>query len=76
MLKEREPRYRDIRERLAGKARAKAAAAPGRAVAEGGLVVGDTVEGDDLPVVVAGAAASGLSGRAIPPRPRKKGKKR
>lgn len=77
VLKEREPRYRDIRERLAGKARAKAAAAPGRAVAEGGLVVGDTFEGDDLPVTDAGGtAASGLSGRAIPPRPRKKGKKR
>ncbi len=70
VLKEREPRYRDIRERLAGRARARESAAP--AGSRGGLVAGDQRSGNDDAV----AAPPQLSGRVIPPRPRKKGKKR
>jgi preprotein translocase subunit SecF len=64
VLKEREPRYRDIRRRLEGKA-------PG---AEPVLVGAPSGRGDDDASVPAGAPS--LSGRPIPPRPRKKGKKR
>ena len=70
VLKEREPRYRDIRERLAGRARARESAAP--TGSRGGLVAGDQRSGNDDAV----AAPPQLSGRVIPPRPRKKGKKR
>ena len=67
VLKEREPRYRDIKARLAGR--------------QGPVVdpiLAPATDGD------AAASAAGrptgpaptLSGRPIPPRPRKKGKKR
>jgi preprotein translocase subunit SecF len=67
ILKEREPRYRDIAARIAarGGGRARVAAAvgapDGEPAAEGETVV---------------AKAPDLSGRVIPPRPRKKGKRR
>ena len=68
VLKEREPRYRDIRERLAGRARARESAVP----LSGARVASDQRSGSDVAV----AAPPELSGRVIPPRPRKKGKKR
>jgi preprotein translocase subunit SecF len=74
VLKEREPRYRDIRARIEGKVKAKPAAASVPA-ARGGLVEDETVEAEDAPTTD-GVAPPALSGRAIPPRPRKKGKKR
>ena len=67
ILKEREPRFRDIRRRLETRApRAESAS---------------TVEGDAEPVSVgatraAGPPASGRIATNIPPRPRKKGKRR
>jgi preprotein translocase subunit SecF len=69
MLKEREPRYRDIRARVASRgARDKVPAAP---VSDAEPVsVGATTE-----TQAAGIPIS-PSGRAIPPRPRKKGKRR
>lgn len=67
VLKEREPRYRELRHRLAtrqGSARVPATVAAARA-------------GDDVvPATTTPGPAAALSGRAIPPRPRKKGKKR
>lgn len=66
VLKEREPRYRDLKERLAG----RQSPAPVSAI-----VTGD-VEVKDPGGVSAPTAPPSLSGRAIPPRPRKKGKKR
>jgi preprotein translocase subunit SecF len=65
VLKEREPQYRDIRRRLAERA---ATRSPVTAPAGPS---GTTVEGPSSDVAV-----PALSGRAIPPRPRKKGKKR
>lgn len=67
VLKEREPRYRELRQRLAarqGSARVPATVAAAR--------VGD----DEVPVTTTPGPAPALSGRTIPPRPRKKGKKR
>jgi preprotein translocase subunit SecF len=68
VLKEREPRYRDLKVKLAG--RQGPVAAP---IASG-------VAADTVPVTTTRRVAPGeapvLSGRAIPPRPRKKGKKR
>jgi preprotein translocase subunit SecF len=64
VLKEREPRYRDIRRRIEG----KASSAPVPAT------VGATSDGDPAPARSGPSPA--LSGRPIPPRPRKKGKKR
>jgi preprotein translocase subunit SecF len=68
VLKEREPRYRDLKVKLAG--RQGPVAAP---IAAG-------VAADTVPVTTTRRVAPGetpaLSGRAIPPRPRKKGKKR
>jgi preprotein translocase subunit SecF len=68
ILKEREPRYRDIRRRL--QTRVPRADAPG-----------ETVDGVVEPVTVgasrpAGPPASGRIATNIPPRPRKKGKRR
>ena len=65
VLKEREPRYRDIRRRLEGKA----------PVAEP-VTVGAPSDGGAYEPSDAAVAGPSLSGRPIPPRPRKKGKKR
>jgi preprotein translocase subunit SecF len=65
VLKEREPRYREIRKRLEGKTAAPAKAKVGPP--------SDSSDGDPSSAPVATPA---LSGRPIPPRPRKKGKKR
>jgi len=68
VLKEREPQYREIRRRLAERqASPKAAAAAGRAKSGPSDSPDPTSEDGAVPA---------LSGRAIPPRPRKKGKKR
>ncbi|MFL6204027.1 MAG: protein translocase subunit SecF [Acidimicrobiales bacterium] len=64
VLKEREPKYRDIRRRIEG----RSAAVPVPVTASRGSTDGD----ERAPA----AAAPALSGRPIPPRPRKKGKKR
>ena len=66
VLKEREPKYRDIRRKLEGKAPAAAPVKVG-APADAGETAGTPGPA---------ASAPGLSGRPIPPRPRKKGKKR
>jgi preprotein translocase subunit SecF len=65
VLKEREPRYRELKAKLAGR--------PPTTPATGG----DST-GEDEPVAppTASTAAPALSGRVIPPRPRKKSKKR
>ncbi|MET0903264.1 MAG: protein translocase subunit SecF [Acidimicrobiales bacterium] len=68
VLKEREPRYRDIRRRLEG--RAPVSKVPASATATVGAA--DDAAGSD----VAAPATPSPSGRPIPPRPRKKGKKR
>jgi preprotein translocase subunit SecF len=67
LLKEREPRYRDIRDRLASRRGAPPTGAPPVAVAEPTREDAEPAPADAVPA---------LSGRAIPPRPRKKGKKR
>ncbi|HEY7069988.1 MAG TPA: protein translocase subunit SecF [Acidimicrobiales bacterium] len=68
VLKEREPRYRDIRRRV--DARGGDAEAVATAVATGRVSIPrPTTSGTK-----AGAAPGNLSGRAIPPRPRKKTK--
>ena len=64
VLKEREPKYRDIRRRIEGKAPTTGVPASVAAVAP--------VDADGP----AAPSAPPLSGRPIPPRPRKKGKKR
>ncbi len=67
ILKEREPRYRDIAARIAARGGSRARVA--EAVPAAGGEPADEVDG-----VV--ATAPDLSGRVIPPRPRKKGKRR
>jgi preprotein translocase subunit SecF len=67
VLKEREPQYREVRRKIEER---RAAGKVPTAVAAG---TSTTVTGDDPSERV---AAPALSGRAIPPRPRKKGKKR
>ncbi len=64
VLKEREPRHSDIRRRLEGR--------PAREPVPAGVLA------SDAPDVASPASSSSpaLSGRPIPPRPRKKGKKR
>lgn len=94
VLKEREPRYRDVRRRLA--ARAQTTRAPGAtparssAVARSASSTGDAIPasatdpGTALSATPTGqakrsgttAAPAAPSGRVIPPRPRKKGKRR
>jgi preprotein translocase subunit SecF len=64
VLKEREPQYRDIRRRLEGKGSAAPAVPAAARVSDG----------SDAPPPA--TVSSELSGRPIPPRPRKKGKKR
>jgi preprotein translocase subunit SecF len=70
VLKEREPQYREVRRRLAERQ-----ASPKAAARAGGRrsTVADDAAADQAAEEVAVPA---LSGRAIPPRPRKKGKKR
>jgi len=63
VLKEREPKYREIRRKLEGRA----------APVPAGVVSGKASEVD---APGRSASAPSLSGRPIPPRPRKKGKKR
>ena len=65
VLKEREPRYRDIRRRIEGK--------PAPAVPATVGASAEAVEDDGRTVPTASPT---LSGRPIPPRPRKKGRKR
>lgn len=68
VLKEREPRYRELKAKLAGRQGPVSSPIP----ASGDEVVADSARrprGSDVP-------APALSGRAIPPRPRKKSKKR
>jgi preprotein translocase subunit SecF len=69
VLKEREPRYRDLKAKLAG--RQPVVGAPAAVLVGGG--VGDGAVA--TPPVRRGEAPT-LSGRPIPPRPRKKGKRR
>jgi len=64
VLKEREPKYRDVRRRLEGKSAPVPATVGAPGVAADGPGAGQA------------AGAPSLSGRPIPPRPRKKGKKR
>jgi preprotein translocase subunit SecF len=66
VLKEREPRYRELKARLAGRQLTTRTPA---AVATTAVVDGDETTSTTAPTPV-------LSGRAIPPRPRKKGRKR
>ena len=66
MLKEREPRYRELKARLAGRQSALRTPVP---VATSAIADGDESSPSPGPAPV-------LSGRAIPPRPRKKGRKR
>jgi preprotein translocase subunit SecF len=66
VLKEREPRYRDVRRRLEGRA-------PVAAAVPAGATTSGTV--DDVPGSRSTPAPT-PSGRPVPPRPRKKGKKR
>jgi preprotein translocase subunit SecF len=64
VLKEREPKYRDIRRRLEG----KPVGTPAKVGASKAAAAGDAAPPP--------TTAPTLSGRPIPPRPRKKGKKR
>jgi preprotein translocase subunit SecF len=68
VLKEREPRYRSVVEKLG--TRRPAAPVPVGAMASTADLAGDALTPD------AAEPPPALSGRAIPPRPRKKGKKR
>ncbi len=70
VLKEREPRYRELRAKLA--ARQGPVPAPTRARDD----AEEPVAAAAAPRRTPPAAVPGLSGRPIPPRPRKKGKKR
>jgi preprotein translocase subunit SecF len=66
VLKEREPQYREVHNRLAERQASVSLAATVPAAADSAGPAGPS----------SGADAPALSGRAIPPRPRKKGKKR
>jgi preprotein translocase subunit SecF len=75
VLKEREPRYRDLKAKLS--ARQASGEVPVRSrVAVGAEDTVDSVDGAVPTRRVTPGAAPQLSGRPIPPRPRKKGKKR
>ena len=63
VLKEREPRFRDLKNKLAAREPA-------------GVIPGDPTDSAVTPRRVSPGEAPALSGRPIPPRPRKKGKKR
>jgi preprotein translocase subunit SecF len=71
LLKEREPEHRDIRRKLEGKATGRSE--PVSVGAPGPSPISD---GPVAPAKPSTSASAGLSGRPIPPRPRKKGKKR
>jgi preprotein translocase subunit SecF len=66
VLKEREPQYREVRRRLEER---KGAPKAGVAAPKAPVTTSDGATADE-------AVVPALSGRAIPPRPRKKGKKR
>jgi preprotein translocase subunit SecF len=68
VLKEREPRYRELKARMAGR-QASVPSAPVAAGEEGVTAGAPRPRRSEAP-------APALSGRAIPPRPRKKSKKR
>lgn len=70
LLKEREPQWRAVRERLEAHG-GRRPAAPVAAAATAGAGAGDR-----MPTPSRASAPPDLSGRAIPPRPRKKGKRR
>ena len=70
VLKEREPKYREIKNRLA----ARSGPVVGEPIPAGATSVGSTPA--TAPRRSSDAQAPALSGRPIPPRPRKKGKKR
>jgi preprotein translocase subunit SecF len=85
ILKEREPRYRDLRRRVEARGERRAVVSPAAAAAD------HLLEEEPVPVGVGAAAATSESGStartatagarprpagAIPPRPRKKGKRR
>jgi preprotein translocase subunit SecF len=70
-LKEREPRYREIRARVMGRGGPVLDPIP----AEAGSAAGQSAASTPKRSVTPGQAPS-LSGRPIPPRPRKKGKRR
>ena len=72
VLKEREPQYREVRRRLAER-RTSGKVSSGKASAG---VSASAPTSDGSTDAADGVAAPALSGRAIPPRPRKKGKKR
>ncbi len=75
ILKEREPRYRDIRRRLEGRSTARAATTTAAGAPD--EVAGGGEEAPAEPVVVgAGRAGPGRVATNIPPRPRKKGKRK
>lgn len=84
VLKEREPRYRDLRRKLEGRQGAgPTPSAPlARATMSDAGLDGDAVSAATAPVTTGRAARASStarpvpSGRPIPPRPRKKGKKR
>ena len=76
VFKEREPRYRELRRKIASRqtpAASVPAAAGATASAAGGSGTRDTTVGT---AATASSSAPVMSGRPIPPRPRKKGKKR
>jgi preprotein translocase subunit SecF len=72
VLKEREPQYREVRRKLAER-RTSGKVSSGKASAG---VSASAPTSDGSTDAADGVAAPALSGRAIPPRPRKKGKKR
>jgi preprotein translocase subunit SecF len=69
VLKEREPRYRELKRKLA--TRQGSGSLPVQATVAAGAA-----RGAEVPPSTAPASSSPLAGRPIPPRPRKKGKKR
>jgi preprotein translocase subunit SecF len=75
ILKEREPRYRDIKRRIEtrGTGRRTAAAEPTPELVENGDASGDEKEPARVPVATGGSSRVATN---IPPRPRKKGKRR
>ena len=82
LLKDREPRYRAMRQHVAEGVPAKPAKGPSPAIA-GGLAAsapagdgGTVADGRPAVPVASGAAATRTYSSAHPPRPRKKGKKR
>jgi preprotein translocase subunit SecF len=74
VLKEREPRYRELKAKLAGR---RPVDSPIDATVPAGAIADGAAAPDPAPTRrVAAGTSPALSGRPIPPRPRKKGKKR